>query len=434
MNEKENIALTLPIEVLRMVKEHFIKEKKGDPTARSRAAQDLKKFLIETADGSYTLNSGEIDGSSETMHTHHGAVEESIKKYIEPSHLKDKIICKDEVRILDTCSGLGYNAAVALDLWQSIQNNNCKLNLDLVEISRETLAITLLIPSPLIAHEIIKKAVEDELYNEGFLSLKLEKEETPKNVDINIYCGDARDLIKNSIESKLAKPDELKSKINEDNDDGIYDIIFLDPFSPLLAPELYTPDFFKALKQIIKKDGLILTYTSAAPVRSAFIEAGFNVGEGPTFGRKRGGTIACISPELINKDLLKDDERMIALSDAGTPFRDPDLNDSSQSIKLRRINERKEVRGKEKFASTVKTPIYLLEDMEDGRLKRRVLKNLHKMGFEDLKSPKSMYVVCPQYPECICGRGCESFNNSSERVNEMSHRLHQIIKKEIIIN
>ena len=426
MNNQVNMeTLTLPIELLNMVSNYFKREKEGDITARFSAIQYLKNFLIETSDGSYTLKSDVINGSTETMHTHHGALEESIQKYIEPSKLRDKIISKDEIRILDTCSGLGYNAAAVLDLWQSIPNN-CKIKLDMVEISRETLAITLLIPSPLKTYEIIKKAVEDKLCNEGFLSLRYEKNEKPENVDINIYCMDIRELTKNLLESKLSKTENVKSLI----DDGMYDIIFLDPFSPLLTPELYTLDFFKALKQVIKKDGLILTYTSAAPVRSAFIEAGFHVGEGPRFGRKRGGTIASISAELILKDLLMEDERMIALSDVGVPFRDPNLNNTSQYVKDLRSSERELLRNnKLKFASTVKTPIYLLEDLEDGRLKRRVLKNLHKMGFEDLNSPEFRYVLCPQYNECICGNECESFDNSHERVNEMSHRLQIVIKK-----
>ena len=427
MNNQLNMeTLTLPIELLNMVNNYFRKEKEGDITARSNATQYLKNYLIETSDGFYTLKSSVINGSTETMHTHHGAVEESIQKYIEPSGLKDKIISKDEIRILDTCSGLGYNAAAALDLWQSIPNN-CKIKLDMVEISRETLAITLLIPSPLKSYEIIKKAVEDELFNEGFLSLKSEKKETPKNVDINIYCMDIRKLIKNLIECKSSNTEHIKSIINND---GIYDIIFLDPFSPLLTPELYTLDFFKALKQIIKNNGLILTYTSAAPVRSAFIEAGFNVGEGPQFGRKRGGTIASISAELIHKDLLMEDERMIALSDVGVPFRDPNLDSTSQNVKEMRSSERESLRiNKIKFASTVKTPIHLLEDLKDGRLKRRVLKNIHKMGFDSLNSPEFRYVLCPQYSECICGNECESFDNSRERVNEMSNRLQIVIKK-----
>lgn len=65
---------------------------------------------------------------------------------------------------------------------------------------------------------------------------------------------------------------------------GSYDAVFLDPFSPLKSPELYSVEFFKTLKVLMKDDGMILTYTSAAPVRSALVEAGFHVGEGPSFG------------------------------------------------------------------------------------------------------------------------------------------------------
>ena len=48
------------------------------------------------------------------------------------------------------------------------------------------------------------------------------------------------------------------------------------------------------------------------------------------------------------------------LSDAGTPFRDLTLNDSGFEITERRQNERKIARKEYKFASTVKSPVYLL--------------------------------------------------------------------------
>ena len=83
MNNQVNMeTLTLPIELLNMVSNYFKREKEGDITARSSATKYLKNFLIETSDGSYTLKSSVINGSSETMHTHHGAVEESIQKYV----------------------------------------------------------------------------------------------------------------------------------------------------------------------------------------------------------------------------------------------------------------------------------------------------------------------------------------------------------------
>jgi predicted methyltransferase len=39
------------------------------------------------------------------MHTQHGAVEEAIQKFVEPS----KLLEKEDVNVLDICSGLGYN-------------------------------------------------------------------------------------------------------------------------------------------------------------------------------------------------------------------------------------------------------------------------------------------------------------------------------------
>ena len=52
------------------------------------------------------------------------------------------------------------------------------------------------------------------------------------------------------------------------------------------------------------------------------VQAGLHVGEGPQFGRKSGGTVAAKNLEIIEKSLSCKDERMVALSDAGIPFRD----------------------------------------------------------------------------------------------------------------
>ena len=93
--------------VLEIVDECFKKENNGDMDARSVAFDDLKEFLIETGDGSYTLKSEGSEGSSETMHTHHGGLDESLEKYVKPSHLTGK----KDVHVLDICSGLGYTSS-----------------------------------------------------------------------------------------------------------------------------------------------------------------------------------------------------------------------------------------------------------------------------------------------------------------------------------
>jgi tRNA U34 5-methylaminomethyl-2-thiouridine-forming methyltransferase MnmC len=393
-------ALCIQDEILIIMEKFFQDEKNGDIHSRSKAKNSLKEYLIETDDGSYTFKSKQFHGKSETMHTHHGAITEAWEKFVKPAKLDGK----KEVNILDICSGIGYNAASCIEYL----DDDVIISIDMVEISPETLALILLLNNPFNSYKLVKKAVEDELFREGLIKLKSIDDEIPDGICIRLFMEDARTLVK-----------KIKGQKR-------YDAIFLDPFSPLKAPELYSIDFFEILKSLIKDDGLILTYTSAAPVRSAIVSSGLHVGEGPSFGRS-GGTIASPNPYMIDKALSKSDERMIALSDAGLPFKDPHLTDTSHIILQRRDDERKEARGKKKFPSTIKTPLYLSDELDDGRLKRRVLKNLHKLGFPDLNSFKSRYVVCPQYHNCICGKGCKDYINSQERINEMSDRLRGLL-------
>lgn len=411
--------------VLEIVDECFKKENNGDMDARSVAFDDLKEFLIETGDGSYTIKSEVSEGSSETMHTHHGGLDESLEKYVKPSHLTGK----KDVHVLDICSGLGYTTAVCLEYLNN--ETNPEICIDMVEISPLTLATGLIIPSPVKSHEIVKKAIEDKLFSTGFLKFRTIKEKIPDNIKLNIHFTDARELVKNYGFTKETSQNPAKESVNSNESidkSNTYDAIFLAPFSPGISPELYSLEFLKGLKSMLKNDGMFLTYTAASAVRYALIKTGLYVGEGPRFGRS-GGTLA--SPLLVNieKPLSSRDERMVALSDAGTPFRDFTLNDSSIEISERRQNERKIARKDYKFASTVKSPIYLCNDIKiEDRLMRRVLKDIRRLGFEDLESEKSKYIVCPQYRECICGSKCEPLENSSERVIEMEKRLNKIME------
>lgn len=422
--------------VLEIVEECFKKENDGIIDARQIALDELDEFLIKTGDGSYTLLSEGLEDSSETMHTHHGGLEESLEKYVKPSHL----IGRDDVHILDICSGLGYTAAICLEYLNDENQNpvkNPNITIEMVEISPLTLAAGLIIPSPVKSHEIVKKAIEDRLYDIGFLKHRLITSKIPENIRLNLHLSDAREIVKN-LKSVVEKPQNsvkfhgstekkgVKSLTPCHDSDRIYDAIFLVPFSPGVSPELYTLEFLNRLKSLVKDDGMLLTYTSSSAVRYALINAGLHVGEGPSFGRS-GGTLASMSLVNIEKPLSTIDERMIALTDAGTPFRDPELNNSGDEITERRQNERLNVRKEYKFASTVQSPVYLCNDIHESRLRRRVLKDLRKLGFEDLISEKSKYLVCPQYKGCICGNGCENLDSSRERVIEMEKRLNRII-------
>ena len=368
MNYEKN-ARVINDDIFDLIEQCFDEERSSQNNeSRLNFFDTYNNYFVLTDDGSYSINSKEINHKIETLHTSTGAISESFEKFIKPM----KFNYEENIAILDICAGLGYNSSAAIDNF--LKNSKKNLTIDMVEISAPTLACGLLVPSPIKSHDITKKAIEDELIKTEYASLHLEKSEIPENININVYIEDERQTVQNLKENT-------------------YDAIFLDPFSQNMAPELFSVDFFKEFMRIIKDTGIIATYTSSAPVRAAFIDAGFYIGQGPIFGRKQGGTLASPSQEMLDLSLPKNDEIRIALSDVGIPFKDPGLNNSSEYILDKRTEERHAKRHTSKISSAVKTPIFLGEDMDDEKLKRRVERNLAKMNIPSTTSKEAKYIV-----------------------------------------
>lgn len=387
-----------------LINEAFEMERKtNNPEYRNSIFKENMEYFVKTDDGSYSIKSREINHKVETLHTSTGAISESFEKFIKPL----KLNYEEDIAILDICAGLGYNTSAAVDDFLKNSRGNASLQVDMLEISKPTLAAGLLVPSPIEAHDITKVAIEEELLKEGYASLRMENSKIPDNVDINLNIDDARRVIQNLEDDK-------------------YDAIFLDPFSQNMAPELVSLDFFNEFRRVIKENGIVATYTSSAPVRMAFIEADFYVSQGPIFGRFQGGTLA--SPTTINltKSLPRNDEIRMALSDVGVPFRDPDLNLSSKEILDNRTEERHRARHNTRISSAVKTPIFLGQEMDDEPLKRRVERNLARMNIPGVLSDEAFYLI--EVEEDWCEDYRED-NNSRTRILEMMSRLDEIAGK-----
>ena len=396
----ENTARVINDDIFDLINQCFDEERSSrNNESRLNFFDTYNNYFVLTDDGSYSINSKEINHKIETLHTSTGAISEAFEKFIKPM----KFDYTDDIAILDICAGLGYNSSAAIDDFLK-NSKDSHLTIDMVEISSATLACGLLVPSPIKAHDITRKAIEKELIKTDYAALELEKTEIPENIDINVFIEDARQTVQ-----KL--------------DDDSYDAIFLDPFSQNMAPELFSLDFFKEFRRIIKDTGIVATYTSSAPVRAAFIEADFYIGLGPIFGRKQGGTLASPSQEMLDTSLPKNDEIRIALSDVGIPFRDPGLNNSSEYILEKRTEERHEKRHTEKISSAVKTPIFLAQEMDDEKLKRRVERNLAKMNIPSTTSPEAKYIVEIEndYQE---KQSIE--NNSRNRILNMAKKLKKV--------
>lgn len=269
-----------------------------------------KNLLVKTDDGTLTIRS---DSDSELMHSTIGAIKEAFEKFVYPSALA----AIDKPKILDLCSGLGYNSLAAL-----IQNQNCSI--DMLEICPEIIFLSKYLNNSYSEKERINDAVDCFFNKRPFNRLQ-------------ILCGDARTIL-----SRTVQP--------------IYDIVFHDGFSPANEPVLYTVDFLTILYKCMKQKAILLSYSSSIPFRSALIEAGFFIGEGPSVGRKRGITIASKLKDdpRITSRLTFDDEKLIALSSIGIPYRDKSLSADRKTVNDDRIRIREKYKETHRDLSTKK--------------------------------------------------------------------------------
>jgi len=207
--------------------------------------------LIKTKDNSYTFFNEKYN---EAYHTTSGALEEAFKKYVEPCKIKPGM------NVLDVGFGLGYNSGAAIQKAGKIRI--IALEKD-VNIIRE-------IPNIKVpywfaeAYKIIRKAVLPLSYRDH-------------NVELNIILGDARETIKNIL------------TVQEKNR---FDAVFLDPFSPVKNPELWTAEFLKEIYKRMKTGAILATFSCAGIVRKNLKQVGFEVKDGPIVGRRSPGTIA----------------------------------------------------------------------------------------------------------------------------------------------
>lgn len=198
---------------------------------------------IITDDGSVTFHSDEYD---ENYHSTSGALEESLKKYVEPC----KII--SGMKILDIGFGLGYNAAMAMQT----------ADVDIISLEKDKSLLIAIqdLKVNLKSYDMVKQAAKTLSYTDAKSSLK-------------IIIGDATITI-------ITLPENY------------FDAVFLDAFSPPKNPELWTEEFLKDIYLKMKKGAILATYSCAGIVRRNLKSVGYEVSDGPCVGRKSPGTLA----------------------------------------------------------------------------------------------------------------------------------------------
>lgn len=144
------------------------------------------------------------------------------------------------------------------------------------------------------------------------------------------------------IDFKLKNDDARKVLLEDHN---LYNLIFLDAFTPSKCPCLWSYEFFKLLNEHLEEDGLILTYSTSASIRAAMVEAGFEIGNIYNERLNRfTGTVAAKNKNLIKYPLSEYDLGLLKTK-AGIFYRDETLNSLNEAInEARKIEVEKSTR------------------------------------------------------------------------------------------
>ena len=268
-----------------------------------------KCSIVRTGDETETLFCTEYN---QTMHSDSGAYEEAVNMHVLPSGVLDSP--GESISVLDVGFGLGYNV-LALFIQTETRCPSKAISVVSLEKDREF--------APYIRnisfndhrdapYELIRRAYEKGNLRSGRFSM-------------DFMFNDARESVR-----------QLPAEH--------FDAVFHDPFSPGMNPELWTVEFFETLLLKMKHGARLSTYSSAPQIRGGLVSAGFSIARGPSFGRKKEGTIACrgMIADSIDREYLQGAGANIK----ATPYRDPGLCCSREEIISRRLEEMKERRSR----------------------------------------------------------------------------------------
>ncbi|MCF8357845.1 MAG: tRNA (5-methylaminomethyl-2-thiouridine)(34)-methyltransferase MnmD [Prolixibacteraceae bacterium] len=203
----------------------------------------LKRHIVLTADGSYTI---EIPEMNEHYHSVNGAITESEHVFINAGF--KKIVQKD-ISILEVGFGTGLNALLTLET--SLREN---LTINYTGIEKY----------PLSAPEVKKlnyAAITDNTLTENFSKIH----ECKWNQRVNITPN---------FSIYKVKTDFRHVKLSST---GPFNLVYFDAFAPGKHPDLWTKEVFSKIFDNCMPGALFVTYCAMGKVRRNLTETGFRV-------------------------------------------------------------------------------------------------------------------------------------------------------------
>ena len=300
---------------------------------------------------------------NDILHSNTGALKEAYDKFIIPCRLKELSQIKSSINILDICYGVGYNTKAALN---SI--SDCKINIDALEINKELIYLSpfiydniecielkiFIIEQILNNYELrdeflnyilkIKEDGEREFFcpfirqfkeailNDGYINYPEDiRNRFLHNIYYNYISSNNKINFKSNIYNKCTidfHVDDARASVNKLN--KIYDVVFLDAYSPQIDPTLWTIDFLSLIKDKMNKYSILVSYSKSTPFRSALIKLGFFVGK-TYIDNIDMGTVASLTANNIQNNLNNFDLGLLNTR-SSIPYKDPHLNLSAKEI------------------------------------------------------------------------------------------------------
>ncbi len=256
---------------------------------------------IPTRDGSFTLYH---PGFRQNFHSIAGAASEAEYKFSIPSRLAERFAAGEKVKLLDVGFGLGINSLSAVKT--ALKHPGSQLEITALEYDKRVLAAALSLSTEPLHREILSA-----LDNAG-------RWQSPDGgTTLNLMLDDARKSVQ-----------KLPEKY--------FDLIWQDGFSPDVNPELWSFDFERRLAFTLAESGWLLSYCSACCYLGALMRCKLQTAFTPSFGRKRGGTIAAVKLPEGMIPLPEKERNIILRSTAGCAYRDAGLDGSRKELLARR--------------------------------------------------------------------------------------------------